>query len=211
MGEKEFNNNIDYWDARYKRVGADRTAGAGSWTPEQYKEANAIWYEWFTPYLELAYETTYNGQVLDFGCGAGRWFPLLSTYYTYHGTDIIPLETMGITKPEFAFEPVYDNRIPFANTQFDLIWTCVCLQHVIDDNLLEHYVTQFSERLQIGGMVICVENTAAAKANTYIKFRSIEEYTNLFIKHGFRCIGTDTKKMKGEPHTLFTFDKKINV
>lgn len=220
MTDVQFNNNIEYWDARYKKVGAARTVGCANWTPEQYKKANDIWYDWCLPLIELVCINRHNievgnkPKVLDFGCGSGRWFQLLSKYFEYYGTDIVTLENMGINSTAFTFQPVVDNKIPSFSidkkdieVKFDLIWTCVALQHIIDDNLLEYTVFQFSERLQPDGKAIILENTANAKSSNYLKFRGIAEYISIFSKYGLICTAIDTKKMKGEPHTLFTFVK----
>jgi SAM-dependent methyltransferase len=200
----DFFENKDYWENRYKTLGGKRTVGKSGWTKEAYDKCRIIWTDWFIPALSFLQLEGINN-TLDFGCGHGRWYNLLNSISNkYYGTDLIKQETDA----DAHFEVIKDNTIPFDSLKFDLIFTCVTLQHVIDDLLLKHYITQFYYRLNPGKFIFIVENVANAKDNTYIKFRSIETYRNLFEVAGFTLLYYDSMNMGGEPHALQIFQKK---
>ncbi len=70
--------------------------------------------------------------VLDYGCGTGRWVDFLQQQgFTYTGADISS-EMLTIARqryPQLKFAKVSPDRIPFADSQFDLIWTIAVIHH----------------------------------------------------------------------------------
>lgn len=199
----DFFENKEYWEGRYKTLGGKRTVGKSGWTKEAYDKCRIIWGNWFMPVLSFLQLEGINN-VLDFGCGTGRWYDLLNSISnSYYGTDLIKQET----DVDAHFDVISNNNIPFHPVKFDLIFTCVTLQHVIDDLLLEYYITQFYNRVNPSKFIFSVENVANAKDNTYIKFRSIETYRELFEAAGFTFIYLDTMNMGGESHALLVFQK----
>ena len=206
---KEFNNNIDYWINRYSEMNGKNVVGRRDWSQDQFNEENAKWASKISPFLDLIKPT----KILDFGCGIGRWVPLLTAYTKdYYGCDIIEqaiktlIETYEIESKNVSL--VENNSIPFGRNKFDLIWTCVVLQHVIDDDLLKHYLKHFSNRLKKGGHVICTENVLNAKSSSYMRFREIDEYQELFTNSGFTFVDKTTFISSKEPHAVMLFKKE---
>ena len=198
-------NNQQYWIGRYKRVGGKRTVGRGDWTDEEYQKFK----DTFSPYLRLLvgqYCPSSVQNVLDFGCGIGRWIELFYEF-NYYGADIVEhvIEEDRTNFPNLQFDVIKENIIPFKGVKFDVIWTFVVLQHVVDDELLECYANQFYNRMNKNGVLITIENMTIGKNNTYIKFRKIDEYLSLFQKVGFKLIHKETQ-IKNHPTIVF---KKI--
>jgi len=200
-----YNDNLPYWEGRYKEKGKERTVGLSSWSSEQYKEANRLWEEWFRPYLTEIRGEMPNAKMLDFGCGPGRWMEMFCGFsFSYYGADILDFNFPD-TRSDVFFSPIKEHKIPFDTIQFDFIFTCVALQHVIDDSLLAYYADQMVNRLMFSRWLMIVENTAKAKDNVYIKFRSKEFYTDLFVDRGLKLIAESTQPTGGEPHSLLLF------
>ena len=208
--EEEFNTNLDYWINRYTEMNGKNVVGRRDWNDEQFNEENAKWASKISPFLDQIQPT----KILDFGCGIGRWVPLLTSYTKdYFGCDITDFATKLLKEtfseiPEKNISLLDNNNIPFGRNKFDLIWTCVVLQHVIDNNLLEYYLKQFHNRLKKGGHVICTENVLNAKNSAYMTFREIDEYQQFFVKAGFSFVDKTTFISSKEPHAVMLFKKE---
>lgn len=193
-----FDNNINYWKDRYNRMAGEKVVGHGGWSKQQYNEEYEKWKDHFVMFMDKIKSQT--NSILDFGCGIGRWQEFLLEYGDYCGCDIIDFSSKN-------FELIKNYLIPFVGVKFDLIWTCVTLQHVIDDDLLENYIRQFYNRLKTNGKLIITENVSNNKSNNYISFRSLNDYLNLFKK--FRFVNTSYLifNSSNEDHAIMLFEK----
>lgn len=194
--------DLKYWNGRYKRIGGKRTVGRMDWTEDEY---NAF-IQSHEPFLRsiVGKFCNHNTQnVLDFGCGIARWRHLFFEF-NYFGTDIVDfiIQENKQKFPGVAFETVNNNIIPFGDQKFDVIWTFVTLQHIVEDAELQGYIDQFHNRLRPDGIVIVTENMLSNKNNTYIKFRSIDEYIKMFMQAGF-VLGYKEQKIKFHPTAVF--------
>lgn len=216
--KSEMDDNLVYWDQRYKIMAKENVVGHRAWTDEQYKTELNIWSSKLQPFLNYIKVNRELGtvnrepKVLDFGCGIGRFMPLLSKHSDkYFGCDILeaPIrEARKIIIDIQRLAVINKHQIPFDNTNFDLIFSCVVLQHVIDQNLLNHYINQFYERLNSHGHVLIVENISSAPSNNYLAFRSREKYIEMFKTGGFELIKADIFESSNEPHAILLFGKK---
>lgn len=196
-------NNIKYWETRYKNMSGIQTVGGRGINIEKYNRTNKA----FLDIIQSLLEGKTITNCLDFGCGIGRWQPYLTTISKfYYGCDIIKnvIEECKIKyDPSISsFDVITNNKIPFNNIKFDLIWTCVVLQHVVNEDLLKSYVSQFKDRLNTGGIIFITENIYKASNNNYLCFRGREEYELLFKEFNLKMVKTydfDTK----EPHGIF--------
>lgn len=196
MDEKpKFNNNISYWKDRYGKMSGERVVGNINWTEKEYNMEYERWRSYYVKIMKPA------DLILDFGCGIGRWSSFLSEYGSYHGCDIIDF-------PGKNFELIKDCIIPFGKTQFDLIWTCVVLQHIIDERLLENYIQQFHSRLKNNGRVIITENISDNRSNNYIMYRSLKDYVSLFKEAGFEKWDYMIFSSSNEDHVIIEFKKE---
>lgn len=164
-----FNENLPYWENRYQSFGGNRTVGYGSMNDDEYLRVVAEYTHIISPWLGTP------RSVLDFGCGIGRWTDLLKSvskeYYPCDITQQCDIE---------SFELVQNGVIPFGDMKFDLIWTCVTLQHVIDENLLVNISHQFRNRLSPEGTIILTENVSNNSDSDYLRFRRVDDYIALF-------------------------------
>lgn len=196
------NLNLEYWQKRYSEHGGQKTVGNISiQTQQAYEAENQIFKNNMTPLFPEQVNT-----VLDFGYGIGRWTTLLKQYAeAYYATDII--EAVPMNTP--YFDLIDDNgTIPFGDTKFDFIFTCVVLQHVVDEDLLNNYIKQFYHRLEDDGYIVITENTFKAPDKDYLSFRPYEHYVALFEDNNFKMIDKKTFLSCNEEHTSMLFRKK---
>ena len=209
----KYNINKEYWVDRYGRMEAERVVGNVSWNADKYKKENDEWESKIRPFLD---KIKIDGQssLLDFGCGIGRWIPMLGEYCThYYGTDIMESaidRAMKVkSKNEFSFfGEIEDEKIPNIAPKYNTIYTCVVLQHVVDDNVLREYVKQFYDLLDDDGHALIVENVSKNKDKNYIKFRDKEFYITLFEKTGFKLVEKESFISTSEEHCIMLFKKE---
>jgi len=205
------NNNLAYWKQRYSTMAKENVVGHRNWTDKEYKKELSTWNSKLRPFLDSIKKNKLK-KALDFGCGIGRFMPLLSDYCdTYFGCDILdePInEARELVKDEQRIALIENHQIPFDNTKFDLIFSSVTLQHVIDLNLLKSYINQFYKRLNPKGSVLIVENILNAPSNNYLIFRPKETYIKIFENAGFELIKEDVFESSNEPHAILLFSKK---
>lgn len=185
----------------------EKVVGHKGWKFQEYAISYLRWskkFEQYMPNVKL-------GNVLDFGCGIGRWIPLLTKYFDhYYGVDIeqraINRASMIFSEvPGGNFQLIKDEYIPIPNIKFDIIWTCVTLQHIVDDKLLLNYARQFVSRLNPYGTIFCTENISENSSNEYISFRNIRYYEILFENFGLKLANHEIFSESGELHAIMIF------
>lgn len=209
-------NNLEYWEGRHKDMTDERIVGRIDWTRAEYYKELDRWASIIEPHLKQVQpqQSSNNSTVLDIGCGVGRWTNLLSKYFTdYYGCDItdnaiektkIAAENIGLN---YTLTKIVDNILPFKNIKFDLVWTCVVLQHIVDKELLEYYAQQMSYAVKPEGYLLITENIAECKDSHYMNFRPESYYKELFGSVGFNII--DTKYIEErEQHASMLFRKE---
>lgn len=195
-----YNYNKSYWDNRYSKVGGKKTVGKKDWSEDQYfKFINQ-----HTESLKLCLELyCKRGLVLDFGCGIGRWVSLLDEVFDdYVGIDITE---QAIVESKRIYS---DKKFLHINEDFKIdicpqtIWTNVVLQHIIDDDLLQHNIAQFYRFIDDNGTVIITEshNNNKTFKNNYISHRSFNTYQLLFNNVGFKTVYC--KELIPQHHTI---------
>jgi len=208
------NLNKQYWNNRYNKMTGEKVVGHKHWSLEQYNRENEKWVKLFSKTFEkLNIQKIYS--VLDFGCGVGRWIPFLKQYCLYYcGVDIIEKALNQAKEKAYLYNNVNfglieNGLIPnlIGNCGYDLIWSVVCLQHVIDDKLLDLYISQFYKILRPNSWIISVENVSENKSNEYIKFRSYADYAKMFKHHKFKPISVEYFESSGEKHAIMVFQK----
>lgn len=70
--------------------------------------------------------------VLEYGCGAGRWIPLFQQYgSTWHGVDISK-DMLSMAKKAYKdvdLKKIIDNKIPYPDQSMDLVYSVTVLHH----------------------------------------------------------------------------------
>ena len=197
------NQNKEYWIKRYKDKGGIRTVGRSNWTQEDYDKFMIK----VTPIVkEIIIKECKLTSILDFGCGIGRWIPLLDELFEeYYGVDLIE-QAVNECRDNFNNNILLltDSKIPLEENIVDNIWTYVTLQHVIDLELLENYIQQFYKLLKPDGVCVITENSCGNRTNNYMSFRPPKIYMDMFTNNGFEFIN---RYDKINQHTTLVFRK----
>ena len=196
------NLNLDYWITRYNTKDSKNVVGHKSWNNEQYKEQTQLFFDNIEHFLPA----NRQHNILDFGCGICRFLPLLERHFdNYYGVDIIDTVIKKNIQdyPQHHFQQILGNGyFNLGYTKFDMIFTCVTLQHVIDDQLLKKYIKHFRNIINRDGYVLFTENIAPKKALNYLKFRTPDEYIQLCSPE-FKLKKVSSFISYGEEHTVF--------
>jgi len=111
-----------------------------------------------------------GGAVLDYGCGQGRYLPVLAELVPgaqLHGADIsaVALELAGGRFPAATLTPIEDQRLPLDGGRFDLIVLIDVIEHVLDAPTT---AAELHRLLRPGGVVVlttpCANRGSAAWA-----------------------------------------------
>lgn len=119
--------------------------------------------------------------VLDFGCGPGRFTDSLAELIggTAVGVDITPnLIALAPPSERVRYMCITSARLPFPDSSFDIIWSCLVLGAIPDCDLQEH-LSEIDRVLKPKGLFFFVENTAVEKSTGYWFFREEKTYIDL--------------------------------
>jgi SAM-dependent methyltransferase len=100
-----------------------------------------------------------GGEVLELGCGVGRWVPFFNRRGArYAGVDVSPemVRRARERHPDAAFEQLDGTRLPFADGRFDLATSITVLHHNPHDRQLE-LVAELVRVTKPGGHVLLLE------------------------------------------------------
>ena len=163
-------------------------------------------------------------KVLDFGCGIG------SNSKLFHSDDYIGVEvdesriiSSRIKYPNKRFEQISfisteDDRIPFENDSFDLVFISLCLHH-IDSATCKLLLKEFSRVLNHNGRIIGIEPCILSgkyfsnifmniiDAGDYIL--PIEEYKKIYTSESYDTEDIDIVKTFG--YHLWQYTSKPNT
>jgi SAM-dependent methyltransferase len=97
-------------------------------------------------------------QVLDYGCGQGKWITLLRSLYPeakIHGIDVsaVAVDKAQRKHPDCEFAAFDGERAPFAEGVFDLVFSFHVLEHVLD---IEASIRDIARLVRRGGQACIV-------------------------------------------------------
>ncbi|MBU1975751.1 MAG: class I SAM-dependent methyltransferase [Nanoarchaeota archaeon] len=137
--------------------------------------------------------------VLDAGCGNGRW----SSWFSKHVKDVVGIdnskELLALAKKnqkkntKFIFGDI--EKLPFKDKSFDISFTCIVLQHVLEPKKFQKTTKELLRVTKPGGHILLFEivKKYEKKREDYIACRPVSEYVKAFRpakleKHlGVRC------------------------
>jgi glycosyltransferase involved in cell wall biosynthesis/SAM-dependent methyltransferase len=196
-----------YWTERATRSGA-RAVGPGSWDLNTLADATTRWWQKIARHLEPFRRP--SRAVLDLGCGAGRFLPLLDDLFhpeKLHALDVSPrmLEMAQAVEGKLPvhFRQIEDvAALPLANSEVDVIWCCTVLQHV-PDAIFATLCAELRRVAAPGALMVLTENTFEAGRRTsstgHVVFRSPQEYVDAFPG---LAVGEHFEELQ-ERHTIF--------
>ena len=98
---------------------------------------------------------------LDFGCGWGRFSPYLHEHSKIvTGIDWVPsaLEDMKSENPKIKVIPYEELPLPAMDEEFDRVWTCMVLQHIVDHDRFLLTCKELNRVAKPGAQFVMVEN-----------------------------------------------------
>lgn len=129
-------------------------------------------------------------KILEFGCGVGRWVNFFKKYHcTWSGVDISEpmLEIARRLHPDKEFKKIQNEKIPFPDNSFDLVYSVTVIHH----NPYENHEKIISEMLRVlkdDGYLILFENINWKHKSFNMFPRSFDGWKSLLERHGMRCI-----------------------
>lgn len=172
-------NLTDYWRDRARRYGKHSVLNIAH-GEEEFDAVTDYQKQLLFPLLK----SKLNGSEtigLDFGCGPGRFTGGLAELIggSVVGVDIASeLLALAPKSPSISYQLIEAGPLPFADSSFDVIWSCLVLGG-IPDGQIEQSIAEIERVLQPGGVFFYVENTAKAANGSYWFFRDEDTYVQL--------------------------------
>ena len=121
---------------------------------EEFSASRAAFWEELLPLADYAKE---GMQVLDLGCGNGRFYPVLKKRnIVYTGLDYSRglLEEARHLHPEGVFIEGDATKLPFPDKSFDAIYSFAVIHHIPSHTLRKKFIEEAARVLRSGGMLI---------------------------------------------------------
>ncbi len=168
-------NYLNYWRTRMAK-GPDQAGFDGRNADHQ---GDVIW-KFIKPWISDLSPRS----VLDFGCGYGRFLRRMCALWPsaqFHGVDLSTEAIEYIERDCNGFDcgkPKLSTFVP-ASIKVDLIFDCLCLQHITDEDILRKTVSDLAKVLKPGGHLVLFENIACPGAD-HVRDMIAADYMNLW-------------------------------
>lgn len=193
-------NIKEYWDNRYAKQG-ELTTGFCGHNADQNDKCYAERIEFMQPIINWKLDPEL---ILDYGCGVGRYFPMLEGYGNYYGYDVnkwaisICNDKLScLNKEHLDFENVFSNKEPLSCTT---LFTATVLQHNTDKE-----VGRILSKYKEAETFILYEFTGETKAS-HMAQRTVNDYAQIVARcANKKLIEEHSHIVHGENHTLMIF------
>jgi len=121
---------------------------------EEFSASRAAFWEELLPLADYAKE---GMQVLDLGCGNGRFYPVLKKRnIVYTGVDYSRglLEEARHLHPDALFREGDATLLPLRDKSFDVIYSFAVIHHIPSHALRKKFIEEAARVLRPGGMLI---------------------------------------------------------
>ncbi len=121
--------------------------------------------------------------LLDLGCGPGRFTPGLADTIRGRAIGVDPIAHLLQLAPpheNVEYRVMEEGRLPLEEDSVDVVWICLVLGCIVEDNVLHNTVAEVNRVLRPNGVVFMSENTEDEEDLQHHKFRSVQEYLTLF-------------------------------
>lgn len=135
-------------------------------------------------------DNVYYEHGMDFGCGNGRFVPLLSQHCGHvWAVDILP-QAIDAAEKRSEFTTGVLSRWPFKlswrKPRLDLLWVSFVFQHITGETILDSVCAELSRIMRPGCRVLVIDN-AVDKA-WHVKARSAQQLARLLnLTSGFKA------------------------
>jgi SAM-dependent methyltransferase len=187
--------------AYWQRVHAEalRTAAVSSEAQLLEPVCHPGWPLWFNSYVarwqRRAFQTALphcgdlrGRDVLEIGCGTGRWTVLLRDLGArVHAVDVSP-EVIDADRKRFSgvhFLCADLLNLPSEDSSVDLAVSVTVIQHV-PHKAQDRAVAELARVVRSGGKALLLENTSDIGRHVFA--RAISEWKALFASHRFKCV-----------------------
>lgn len=193
----------EMWEKRAQTMGR-RAVGHVKHNDAQCKAQISEWWKRLGVQVSSRLKD-YETNILDYGCGVGRFTPLLNGIpgKTAYGVDVSPrmVEMAKEGAPSVDFRVVSPRALPFPDGFFHCLWTCTVLQHVPDAEI-EATVRELRRVATRGALVVLFENTnnhgKRTSGSGHVVFRRELEYRHLFPG----VVEVGCLQIEGETHSI---------
>lgn len=172
-------SNHTYWKRRVKQYGKHSVLNILH-PPEEYDNITNRQKEILFPLFRKQLSSD-EKVLLDFGCGPGRFTKDLAEIINGRaiGLDIVKeLLDMAQKSQNVEYCLLKNNIIPAENEAFDVIWICLVLGGIKDEDL-PPLVGEINRVLKKGGLLFLVENTTKKPSGKFWYFKNYEFYKTL--------------------------------
>lgn len=165
-----FDKARDFWQLRYKQSG-DAVVGRA-------KEDHRVQTSRIVGHLKRVIPVgTYYERGLDFGSGWGRMLPYLSELCGHvWAADIVPVALDRLTNQiNSNVTPCllqWPYQIPALTGSFDLLFSCLVLQHITSDEFFNHAACELRRVMKPGSTILLIDN--AVDQAHHVKSRTPE-------------------------------------
>jgi SAM-dependent methyltransferase len=169
------------WNERAKRHGVRGVLNLGH-GEDEIEEVTQMQKEKIFPHLESVLNGT-EERILDYGCGPGRFTADLAKLIRGTAVGVDPIQQFLNLAPQnqdVAYHLMRDGVLSLEHMYFDVVWICLVLGGVLDNDALHLAASEVKRVLKTGGILILVENTSNTKDSEYWKYRSVDFYRVLF-------------------------------
>lgn len=150
-------------------------------------------------------KTNSFNDVLDFGCGSGRFTIKLAEYFNCRALGLDPSEyliSIAKSSKNVQFQLLRSLKLDFEDSSFDLIFICLVFGGVKASNI-NAIVNELERVLKPGGHIVLAENTSLNNNTGDWITRSLGDYIELFKfasiakKHSYLDCGEEISIFKG--------------
>ena len=163
-----------YWSARLRRQGKNYVAYKNQ--ASAFDKQSSVFWEAVSGYFPK------GGRVLDFGCGVGRFAPVVANVVDqYDGVDLTEEALKYAPEIENAqFTFLSEDLLPFADNMFNGAFALTVLQHIVADEDFSLWTSELARVIKPGGFFIGVETPELPKRRApkgpaaHMKWRTAE-------------------------------------
>ncbi len=171
---------MKYWQKRAKQYGK-RSVYNMTHTLEELEAVDRFQEEIYLDVLKK-YLTGNEKTALDFGCGPGRFEPMLSKLVKDKVYAVDPISTLIKFAPKIEnveYQILKNEYINLPNESIDIIFVSLVLGGITNKRKLEKVITEFKRIAKRDAIFFIVENTAKEENSNYWHYRSVDEYVEL--------------------------------